>query len=665
MKHRKFALLTIIILTFCSCNQHSNSPTPTNQPQKVIVISPPAPTKEIKSKQDLTRQKLSEVQLLKASLSDRATELRQKIQKFTDDIQTNVNEIMAKKSETSQTVLEKTIANKDIQFCLETISVADAYIQIVTEALSQTELGRSELNGLEKRLKLDIELLDSMDVDSVDDLIAKLNIVITEYQPQAEMLKLPRPQDAKTKSLDEIYQKYIRTEEEKRQQEQKKSQEQKQQDEARKAEYKKQVLQQLKAKFTTKDPDFDFLCLQPLYTFELNKPFPESNAKEFLSEFKVIWSGKPSLFAFFSPIRIFIYDAAEKKAYSPFSRLTPRAESYKDVMWSPDNTGLAILTEHKDDDCESSLKVWSFTQREATFREILKGVNVQQSERDCWWDPNCCFKAQHIINWTNDTIVIHRFGASGGKFFNDFPIHIIDVSESHEYAFRRKAYLTNVDQTVATGNGTIIYHVGANNFYEYNLATRKEVGFDECPWKSDPKNLFKQCQDLLHISQIMYDNGTLVVLSESKNDDFSKTTYRISFWNWSDKTQTSFTTDAPVVNIIDIWWMLYNSGRITSRPSKNYFVVLEQPPYKKTTPVKSSGLQLEPTPTYICKTYRLFKDHLQPKQFLAVLKAPFDFFPDGFIKDDAVNFHWDPTNRYLIGINRELKVAVWDTSLLD
>jgi len=208
-KSKHLILIVALTLVVFACQKNTEPNSDSTSPFKEKTTTIKKTPIDIKSKRELSREKLKTVKTLKTKLAAKSQDLLTNIEHFEAEIRANVAEIKSEKKELPEDQYEQSIQNKRIAVCLKTIQRADSYKGILVEAFHKTEAVQIELECQEKLLGLDIRLLDSMEDKEIDKLIDRFNLVITEYQPQTKKILMRPSQETPLKDLDTIYEQYI------------------------------------------------------------------------------------------------------------------------------------------------------------------------------------------------------------------------------------------------------------------------------------------------------------------------------------------------------------------------------------------------------------------------------------------------------------------------
>ncbi|PIR93934.1 hypothetical protein COT97_03985 [Candidatus Falkowbacteria bacterium CG10_big_fil_rev_8_21_14_0_10_39_11] len=214
-------ILTAIICVGCKKNKLHPPPQTvkletieTVEPDTVIISEP----SESIRKKDLSRKKLIEITDLIAGFKLKVKDLNETIQVVEAIIDENVTQIKAEKSRTGKYSYDEAAKNERIRTCLEAIKKAHAHKQLLIEAAKQTTFAQIDLEGMKKQLDLDILVLDKMEDEKLDDLVSRMNLVITKWQPISTKSPYPPVQPSELEDLDDIYDKYIAKEEREKEQ---------------------------------------------------------------------------------------------------------------------------------------------------------------------------------------------------------------------------------------------------------------------------------------------------------------------------------------------------------------------------------------------------------------------------------------------------------------
>jgi len=204
MQHARFLLTSWLIVTSLApaCSQEKVPP-----PEREAKRSPPTVAEKKKA---LSEEKLHEVRDLRDKLMEKVALLEKTSKQFDQEIENNVNEVRAETTKLSEETFDQAIQNRRIKAALEAIQKAQAYKGIVNRESQIAGEAAVETEGAEKQLRLDIIMLASVDEAKLDELLAKLDLVINKIQPQAKELVL---KDAQTnlKPLEDIYKELVLT----------------------------------------------------------------------------------------------------------------------------------------------------------------------------------------------------------------------------------------------------------------------------------------------------------------------------------------------------------------------------------------------------------------------------------------------------------------------
>lgn len=200
---RRFCCLpivwTICIFISFACGKEDTAPQPTLER---------APPTAAEKKRVLSEAKLQEVRTLRDKLAEKVTRLTKTNEQFDREIADSAKTIQAETSQESTKAFEQAIQNRRVKAALEAIQKAQAYKEIVDRASQLTSEAIVETEGVEKQLRLDIIMLASVDEAKLDELLAKLDLVINKIQPQAKELVL-KDEQTNLKPLEDIFKELV------------------------------------------------------------------------------------------------------------------------------------------------------------------------------------------------------------------------------------------------------------------------------------------------------------------------------------------------------------------------------------------------------------------------------------------------------------------------
>ena len=160
---------------------------------------------------EVSKDKLEEVIELEQTLVNRNTSLQETLLAFKKKIDIYSNTIKRIAEESGITTFTESQKNKRIQQYLSAIAKANAYREIIGREIQHIQSAQHELKGLKLHLGLDIDLLEGLETEKLEQLVAKLDVAITQYQPNAKELVLALDEKDLIPN-DEIWAQYISSE---------------------------------------------------------------------------------------------------------------------------------------------------------------------------------------------------------------------------------------------------------------------------------------------------------------------------------------------------------------------------------------------------------------------------------------------------------------------
>ncbi|MBT5337623.1 hypothetical protein HOL46_00005, partial [Candidatus Falkowbacteria bacterium] len=132
------------------------------------------------------KQKRKEVVELQEKLSEKITKLGVAETEFKATIASNVGTIQSNIRRGQIRSFNDAVRNQESNTKLKIIAKAQAYLEIVTAEKRAVARAGVELQGIRANLDLDLTMLKATDQEEMDDLIKKLDNVITKIKPVAE-----------------------------------------------------------------------------------------------------------------------------------------------------------------------------------------------------------------------------------------------------------------------------------------------------------------------------------------------------------------------------------------------------------------------------------------------------------------------------------------------
>ncbi|HCC23752.1 TPA: hypothetical protein DF272_06290 [Candidatus Falkowbacteria bacterium] len=633
----------LIIMTGLACNSNPNH-SDEMKPTESVKIVPAA--KATKSKQELTTEKLQEVQTLKSVLQQKETTLAATLTQIDAEINANVIEIKTEKSRTGLIGFDQAIKDEKIRGCLEAIQTANAYIQIVNKHIHLTQAGTVELSTLEKKLRLDAIMFNSLDEDEINNILADLDLVITRIQPDSNRLVLT---DEKTdlKPLSEIYDHYIRPEEAaKDQQRQLELQRQKDLQDQQTALQRQKELEEQRRIEQEKRVQAD------LSRIKVVRPAFHITIEQLGGHFRFArfsYSGKYiALINGSSTTQILINETGTENIITSFQERY--IGNLTDVVWSTDDQRLAIIDQvacSATDTVRSTFRIWAIESGETIFT--------------AYESVSCADARNKLISWTDHGYVVHQ----GSCISPDSCYSRLGYSK----AFASNLSISFRANSSCDKDSKSFYYGESGKIRLLDFTTNTVmVELNECPDASDPTLFATECNKV-QIVRLNYANHRLATLVKDQ------TGLRVSVWN---TVTNSLLSRLPLVTAkTHMWWhgqqlLIANGDKIiVLDPEKNTQTPLTLP---MSLPEHSVDLKFW-SPTN--PLYFLNPTTENPALSANMAKAHGVYYVKDYSTQKTVaallcggpliqtNFDWSHDGRYLLARSDGWRFCIWDMRQLN
>ena len=158
-----------------------------------------------------TVKKLTTVRSLIKQLQKKEESLSDDLRSFQTDVDRYKSTITDLKLHNNIASYKEAVKNDRINNYLVAMQKALAYMDFIKHELLTTSKSLVESEGTQLQLELDAKILDSLDENKLDQMIAQLDLVITKIQPNAQELVI-KENDTQKIPLEKLYNEYFEDE---------------------------------------------------------------------------------------------------------------------------------------------------------------------------------------------------------------------------------------------------------------------------------------------------------------------------------------------------------------------------------------------------------------------------------------------------------------------